>query len=176
MEQNAEKSESEVGFSEKAFNEEKPANPLSEPQEDPQARYDDLNNRYLRLAADFENFRKRTERDMGNRISLAIESFACDLLEVSDNLDRALKEETGESREGLAKIAKLFHGILAKHGLVPIETDGARFSPAEHEAIACVASHKPDGTIVDEIAKGYLLNGKVIRCSKVVVSTGKEEV
>jgi molecular chaperone GrpE len=113
---------------------------------------------------------------MTNRIALANEDFARDMLEVADNFERALKDEKEAAREGIGKINKLFDSILARHGLIAIESLGTRFSPLEHEAIACIPADKPEGTVIEEVSKGYSLNGKVIRCAKVVVSKGSEEV
>jgi molecular chaperone GrpE len=176
MEQDAEKLKNDAQMQDKDLNQENLSSVANEPQESPDDRYEELNNRFLRLAADFENYRKRTERDMTNRIALANEDFARDMLEVADNFERALKDEKEAAREGIGKINKLFDSILARHGLIAIESLGTRFSPLEHEAIACIPADKPEGTVIEEVSKGYSLNGKVIRCAKVVVSKGSEEV
>jgi molecular chaperone GrpE len=137
-------------------------------------KYDELNERYLRLAADFENYQKRTARDLDTRVRYAIERFAVELLEVADNFDRALKEEGGSSREGLEQIRKLFRTVLMRHGISPIETVGKHFDPAEHEALVSVPSERPEGEVIDEICRGYRMHERVIRCAKVAVAKNEK--
>lgn len=140
-----------------------------------QARYDELNDRYLRLAADFDNFKRRNTRDRDAQVRAAVEEFAVALLEVIDNFDRALRQEGAVSaREGLEQISKLLNAILARHGIQPIESLGKRFNPAEHEAVHVMASPEEEGIVIDEVSRGYCLDQKVIRCARVVVSKGKE--
>jgi molecular chaperone GrpE len=136
--------------------------------------YQELNDRFLRLAADFENFRKRTERDISSRVRYAIEEFATELLEVIDNFERAEKEEDSGAREGLVQIHKLFRTILERHGIRPLESVGRPFNPAEHDAVASIPSDSDEGTVIEEFCKGYCMNDRVIRCAKVAVSKGKE--
>lgn len=137
-------------------------------------RYDELNERYLRLAADFENYQKRTARDLDTRVRYAIEKFAVELLEVADNFDRALKEEGDSSGEGLEQIRKLFGAVLERHGISPIETVGKRFDPAEHEALVSMPSERPEGEVIDEICRGYRMHERVIRCAKVAVAKNEK--
>jgi len=153
--------------------EESPPEEEKSPLEILQTEYDDLHNRYLRLAADFENFRKRSARDMEYRTTSAIERFAKDMLEVADSLDRALVAEGG-SHEGMNQIKKLFENVLERQGISPYESSGGVFDPAQHEAIAYVPSEKDEGIVCDEVCKGYCLNSKVIRPAKVTVSRGLE--
>jgi molecular chaperone GrpE len=150
---------------------------LSEPtpgREALQKQYEELNDRYLRLAADFDNFRKRVARDMGAQIDFAIEGFAVELLEVADNFDRALSAEESSAKEGLIQIAKLFRSILERHGIKPIESMGMKFDPEVHEAMACIHSANEEGTVIDEVCCGYTMRDKVIRHARVAVSKGKE--
>lgn len=148
-----------------------PVSGISVPDEQKKA-FDDLNDQFLRLAADFENFRRRTARERESVIALANERFAIDLLEVVDNFDRALKFDDSHLREGLEQIRLLLGEQLQRHGIVPIDSLNKPFNPIEHEAIANVPSGKPEGTVIDEIAKGYRMNEKVIRHAKVAVSKG----
>ena len=134
----------------------------------------ELNEKFLRLAADFDNYRKRTERDQANQIRYAIERFVVELVEVIDNFDRAIAAENPGSREGLEQIRKLFTALLERHGVVPIQVVGERFNPAEHEAVVCIPSDREEGIIVEEVCKGYRMHDKVVRCAKVAVSKGKE--
>jgi len=132
----------------------------------------ELNDQFLRLAADFENFKRRTSKERESIVALANERFAIDLLEVVDNFDRALKSDDSHLREGLEQIRQLLGVQLQRHGIMPIDSLNKPFNPMEHEAIANVPSHEPEGTIVDVVAKGYKMNEKVIRYAKVAVSKG----
>lgn len=153
--------------------EESPPQEEKSPLEILQTEYDDLHDRYLRLAADFENFRKRSARDMEYRTTSAIERFAKDMLEVADSLERALVAEGG-GHEGMSQIKKLLESVLERQGITPYDSTGGAFDPARHEAIAYVPSDKGEGTVCDEVCKGYCLNSKVIRPAKVTVSRGNE--
>ena len=137
--------------------------------------YDELNDRFLRLAADFENFRKRTARERESVVAFANERFAIDLLEVIDNFDRALKADDNHLREGLMQIRQLFSTQLERQGIAPIVAMDQQFNPEEHEAIAHVPSDKPEGTVIDEVTRGYRMHDKVIRHAKVAVSKGNQD-
>lgn len=143
--------------------------------EDLQKAYDDLNSRYLRLAADFDNYRKRMDRELDARTTFAIENFAVELLEVVDNFERAERADCAALTEGMEQIRKLFMTILERHGITPIECRDLPFDPERHEAIAYVPSDAKEGTVIDEAVRGYCMQDKVIRCAKVVVSRGLEE-
>ncbi len=136
--------------------------------------YDELNERFLRLAADFDNFRKRTARDLEAQVKFAIEEFAIELLEVIDNFNRAAKAEDASGGEGFVQIHKLFQTVLERHGIRPIESVGKRFNPAEHEAVAVIPSDVDEGIVVEEFCQGYCMHDRVIRCAKVAVSKGRE--
>jgi molecular chaperone GrpE len=153
--------------------EESPPEEQRSPLEILQAEYDDLHNRYLRLAADFENFRKRSSKDMEYRTNSAIERFARDMLEVADSLDRALVAEGGD-HEGMNQIKKLLENVLERQGISSYDSAGTVFDPARHEAIAYIPSENTEGTICNEVCRGYCLNSKVIRPAKVTVSRGNE--
>jgi molecular chaperone GrpE len=132
----------------------------------------DLNDQFLRLAADFDNYKRRTLRERESIVAQANERFAIDLLEVVDNFDRALKSDDSHLREGLEQIRQLLGVQLQRHGIMPIDSLNKPFNPLQHEAIAHVPSGEPDGTVIDEVAKGYTMNEKVIRHAKVAVSKG----
>ena len=134
----------------------------------------ELNDQLLRLAADFDNFRRRTSQEREFIIALANERFAVDLLEVMDNLDRALKSDDAHLREGLTQIRQLFSTQLQRHGITPIDSLDKPFNPGEHEAIAHVPSDKPEGTVIDEVTCGYKMHEKIIRHAKVAVSKGNQ--
>jgi molecular chaperone GrpE len=146
----------------------------SSSQEKLQQEYQELHERFLRLAADFDNFRKRTARDLEAQVKFAIEEFAIELLEVIDNFERAARADETGAGEGLTQIHKLFETVLERHGIRPIASVGKRFNPAEHEAVACVPSDQEEGMIVEEYCRGYCMHDRVIRCARVAVSKGKE--
>jgi molecular chaperone GrpE len=166
----AEKDESSTGS---GVATEQPVPPLSDI-DDLRKQYDELNDRFLRLAADFDNFRKRTSREHETITNFANERFALDMLEVVDNLERALRSEDTHLREGLVQIRDLCSSILQRHGISPIGALAQQFDPAEHEAIAYLPSEQDEGTVIDEIAQGYRMHEKVIRHAKVAVSKGKD--
>ena len=142
---------------------------------DLQARIDELNGRYLRLAADFDNFRKRSSRESTERVDRAIEEFASGILEVADNLERAARSDDSALREGLEQIRKILKKVLEQHSIYPIESVNSQFDPEKHEAIAYVPSDQKEGIIIDEVSCGYCMGGRVIRSAKVAVSKGKPE-
>ena len=137
--------------------------------------HDALNDRFLRLAADFDNYRRRIARDEENRVRFAAERLLVEILEVADNLGRALMADDAHLRQGLESIEKLFAKILEKQGITPIESLGRKFDPGEHEAFAHVPSDAEEGIVIDELVRGYRLHGKVIRHAKVAVSKRKPE-
>jgi len=136
----------------------------------------ELKDKYLRLAADFENYKKRSSKDISDRSKRAVENFAVEILDVSDNIDRALKsDDDSKLREGLEQIQKLLEKVLKSQSITPVESVNKKFDPNMHEAIAYVPSDSEEGIIIDEIICGYCMDEKVIRCAKVAVSKGKEE-
>jgi molecular chaperone GrpE len=135
----------------------------------------ELNEQLLRLAADFDNFKKRSARERESYISLANERFAIDMLEVVDNLERALKADDTHLREGIFQIQQLLNTQLLRNGITPLDAQKKQFNPEEHEAIAHVTSDEPAGTVIDEVSRGYRMHDKVIRYAKVAVSKGKEK-
>nr|WP_321352953.1 nucleotide exchange factor GrpE [uncultured Methanoregula sp.] len=160
----------------------KESKPQENPPADPQSLLDaqkkafaDLNDQYLRLAADFENFRRRTARERESITTLANERLAVDLLEVVDNIDRALKADEAHLKEGLVQIQQLLAAQLHRHGIEPIESLKKPFNPREHEAVAHVPSDECAGTVIDEVSCGYRMHDKIIRHAKVAVSKGNEK-
>jgi len=135
-----------------------------------------LTEKYLRLAAEFDNFRKLAAREIENRIRNANEELIVSLLPVLDNLERTLanipkKKEFAPIREGIELTYKEFKKVLSSFGLEEIESLGKEFDLDLHEAVMMVEDEKhPSNTVVQEHQKGYKLNGKVIRHAKVVVN------
>lgn len=141
-----------------------------------QEKIDELNDKYLRLYSEFDNYRKRTIKekiDLGKTASAEVIS---DLLPVVDDFERAIKstedsDDCDAFKEGIDLIFNKLKGVLEKKGLKPIEAIGKEFDTDFHEAIAYTPAPSKNlkGKIVDETEKGYMLNDKVIRFSKVVI-------
>jgi molecular chaperone GrpE len=123
-----------------------------------------------RLKAEFENSRKRQERERIRVLSMASERLVLELLPVLDNLDRAL-EAGGDIREGVQATRDQLAEVLGDEGLLPVASDGQPFDPNVHEAVmGQVSEEHEEGTIIQTFQRGYLLNGKPIRTAKVVVA------
>jgi len=123
-----------------------------------------------RLKAEFENSRKRQERERIRLLSMASERLVQELLPVLDNLDRAL-EAGGDIREGVQATRDQLADVLGEEGLLPVASDGQPFDPNVHEAVmGQVSDEHEEGTIIQTFQRGYLLNGKPIRTAKVVVA------
>src|SRR4030042_5447939 len=137
--------------------------------------YAELNDQFLRLAADFENFKKRSARERELLVSLAIERFAIDILEVLDNFERAIQSDDAHLREGVNQIQQLLHDRLLRNGITPVDPRKKQFNPSEHEAVAHIASDEPAGSVIDVVARGYRMNDRVIRYAKVAVSKGNQK-
>ena len=141
-----------------------------------------LKDQLFRLAADFDNFRKRTARQMEENRKSVIEQVLLDFVEVTDNFDRALKsaktaEDMNSIISGIEQLSKQFFSILEKYGLERIECEKAsEFDPHKHEAVQHIeTSEVPDNTIVEVYKPGYALNSKVIRPAMVSVARSPDE-
>ena len=135
--------------------------------------------KYLRLLAEFDNYRKRVLKEKEEYIKCANEELIKCLLEVLDNLERAIDASSGTTdydglRRGIELTYQHLKEILAREGLSPIECVGKKFDPNYHEAVMQVDGEEPE-KVVEEVQKGYTLKGKVIRPSKVIVSKLHEE-
>lgn len=133
--------------------------------------------RVLQAQAEAENFRKRMRRDFEDQVKFAATDLIVDLLQVRDNLIRAIDAaESGEQSEGLrdgvAMVAKQMDDVLSKHGVVEIPAAGEDFDPNFHEAISQIPSDVESGKIAHVAVSGFKLHDRVIRPSQVVVSTG----
>ena len=123
-----------------------------------------------RLKAEFENSRKRQERERARILETASERLVVELLPVLDNLDRALEAE-GDIHEGVRAIRDQLVTVLGKEGLLPVASDGQHFDPNVHEAVMSQPSEEhEEGTILQTFQRGYLLSGKPIRPAKVIVA------
>ena len=149
--------------------EEEPA-ALTEELETARQERDEYLDALRRLKAEFENSRKRQERERARILETASERLVVELLPVLDNLDRALEAE-GDIREGVRATRDQLADVLGKEGLLPVASDGQPFDPNVHEAVMGQPSEEhEEGTILQTIQRGYLLNGKPIRPAKVVVA------
>jgi molecular chaperone GrpE len=147
-----------------------------DPLEELQDQYNELNNKYLRLYSDFENFRKRNTKERIELIKNGGEDVFKLLLPIVDDFERARTNmETADNvpsvKEGIELIYHKLVNELGNRGLKPMETKGEVFDSEIHEAITQIPALSDDmkGKIVDELEKGYFLNDKVIRFAKVVV-------
>jgi molecular chaperone GrpE len=141
----------------------------------------ELEDRLLRLAAEFDNYRKRTAREFAYLVKNANERLILQLLDTLDNFQRALDSaKTSSDYEKFHKGVELIYthmkDLLSKEGLKEIEAKGKPFDPNFHEAVTQAESNKyDDGIVMEEIGKGYLLNDRLLRASKVVVSKGRSK-
>ena len=136
-----------------------------------------LQERLVRLQAEFENYKKRMAREKAEFLKFATEGLLLELLPVLDNLERAIASARTETSgreavvEGVDMIARLFRATLEKAGVKPMDAVGKPFDPSLHQAVAQVDSPGgPDHVVLEEIQKGYLLEGRVLRAAMVKVS------
>jgi molecular chaperone GrpE len=131
-----------------------------------------------RVAAEFENYRKRTARDQESLVARAHERLVKELLPVVDDLERALEaaaeHEEAKLEEGVRLVHRELRDALAKEGLVEIETNGS-FDPHVHEALLTQPSDSDEGAIIEVIQKGYRLGDRVLRPARVVISQGASQ-
>lgn len=141
----------------------------------PDAGLSEAAEKYVRLYAEFENYKKRTQKDKDELIKYANESLLYELLTVIDNLEMALKHSDHNTSDGLVKGVEItlreFQRVLEKFGVTPIYALGKPFDPALHHAMSQVErTDVEDQTIVEEMRKGYMLVDKILRASMVSVS------
>jgi len=139
-------------------------------------KYAELNDRFIRLYAEFDNFRKRTNKERIDLINSASAGVMKDMLTILDDFERAILnnenvEDIQAVKEGFQLIYQKFKGILESKGLKPMAAKGEPFDSELHEAIANIPAptEEDKGKVVDDVEKGYYLNEKVIRFAKVVV-------
>jgi len=143
--------------------------------EEEKAKYAELNDKFLRLFSEFDNFRKRTAKEKLDLTATASENVIKDILPVLDDFERALQnmEKNGNEADlqGVTLIFNKLKDTLKKKGLEEIEAMDAEFNTDEHEALTLIPAPEEDkkGKVMDVIQKGYKLNGKVIRFARVVV-------
>ena len=137
-----------------------------------------LNDKYLRLAAEFDNYKRLAQRDQRDQIRFGNEQLLKELLPVVDNLERAIKasKEDGSSEvliQGVELTLKQLSGALSKFGVQAIPTVGEPFDPSGHQAVASVPSEQvPSQHVVEEFQRGYRLHDRILRAAMVTVSAG----
>ena len=142
-----------------------------------EAKYNELNNSYLRLNAEFDNYRKRTLKEKAELLKSGSERVLLDIIAVVDDFERALDnisktEDIDAVKEGIDLIYSKFSNFLTKHGVKEIETIGHAFDTDKHEAVTTIPaqSEEDKDKIIDSIQKGYTLDDKIIRYPKVIVA------
>jgi molecular chaperone GrpE len=129
-----------------------------------------------RLQADFENYKKQIEKRSKETEKIACKNLISELLPVLDSFELALKnKEDKEFTKGIELVYSQLFSVLEKQGLKPIKAKGEKFDPYKHEALLKEQSQEEEDTIIDEMQKGYTLNGEVIRFSKVKLSKGDKK-
>lgn len=144
-----------------------------------QEKYNQLNNQYIRLAADFDNYRKRQAQERENLLKYGAEETLKKLIEVLDNFDRGQKamenvEDCQQVKDSFNLVCKQMKDTLKKIGLEIIETEGKEFDPNFHEAVMQTpTSEHEEGTIINELQKGYKIGDKVLRAALVNVASAE---
>lgn len=145
--------------------------------EELQSSLEESNDKFLRLFSEFDNYRKRVTKERIELSKTAAEGVITALLPVLDDLERAShmaleKKEKGADEEGIVLIYNKFKSILRQKGIEEIPSEGSPFDTDYHEAVTHIPAddERHKGQVVEEIQKGYLLNGKVIRHARVVVA------
>lgn len=139
----------------------------------PKTEMEELEDRYKRLYAEFENFKKRSAKERENLYNLITGEVLLVMLPIMDNLEKAASAETSDKgyQEGVNMVVKQYATALEKFGLKEIETVGKRFDPELHEAVSHIDdSSKGEQEIIEEYRKGYQIGNKVIRHALVVVA------
>ena len=138
----------------------------------------DLRDRSMRTLADFDNYRKRTERERRDVLRYAAVEPLRDVLEVVDNLERAVAAGGSEDdlRTGLEMILRQLGDMLRRHGVEAVTAVGERFDPAVHEGVRRLEDPQVEGpTVVEELQRGYRLHDRLLRPARVVVAVPPEE-
>jgi len=148
--------------------------------EELQTKLQEAEKKYLYLYSEFENFRRRNERERLDFLKFGHEGFHKELLQVMDNFERALahaKSQGGEKGSPLAQVAQgiemigyQFSEALKGQGVTPISAIGQKFDPAQHEAVGEEEAKGEPGTVVKEMQKGYMLHGRLLRPARVILA------
>ncbi len=140
-----------------------------------EAEVNEQKDKYLRLFAEFDNYKRRTAKERIELMQTAGKEFAISLLDVADDMDRAEKQIAGDSdidhvKEGVKLVFNKLRSVLQQKGITPMTTVATDFDVEKHEAVTEIEAGKDNtGKVVDELQKGYYMNDKLIRFAKVVV-------
>ena len=155
------------------MNEEQVEQHVTEQVEQEQPEPEPQDDRLLRLAADFENYKKRAARERQEYVQLANERLIAELIPILDDLERALaaaeEHQEAQLEEGVRLVHSTLASLLTRHGVKPIETEG-KFDPYVHEALLSQPSEAEEGSVIDVVQKGYKLGERVVRPARVVVA------
>jgi molecular chaperone GrpE len=152
-----------------------PAAPDASELADLERERDDFKDRWLRKSAEFDNYRKRIERERREQADQAVVDLLFDLLPIVDDFDRALTVDVGDGGAAYQKGVELIHGklhdLLRRYGVTPIEVLGADFDPNLHQAVVHEASpeHR-EGEVIGELQKGYMIRDRLLRPAMVKVA------
>lgn len=148
---------------------------LQKERDDLKRERDDYYDRWLRKSAEFDNYRKRIDRERRDQADQAVTGLLQELLLVVDDFDRALTVDAGEAgaayRKGVEQIHAKLHDLLRKSGVKPIEAVGADFDPNVHQAVIHEASPgRREGEVIEELRKGYMIGDRLLRPAMVKVA------
>jgi len=157
-----------------------PAEPVVEPVAIQKEEEEPLKLQLLRLQADFDNFRKRTQRERNELFVFANESICLEMLPVIDHFEMGFKSAEAHQTdsavtEGFRMVYNQLLDVLKKFNVTPIDAIGEPFNPHRHEAILHMPSDKPAETVIEQVRRGYLLGEKLLRAAQVIVSSGPKE-
>ena len=140
--------------------------------------YNELMNKQLRLLAEFENYKKRSERRISDAHNFTIEKLILSFLPFVDDIERTIQNNNAESKNGIIDGIKLIFSnikkVLNKYDVKSYESIGNEFDVDYHEAVMSKISDKSENIIIEEFEKGYKLKDRIIRHAKVIVSKGKK--
>jgi len=139
-----------------------------------------LKNQLLRLQADFDNFRKRTQRERNELFLFANESLFLEMLPIIDHFEMGFKsaethQTDGSVTEGFRMVFNQLLDVLKKFNVTPIDAVGEPFDPHRHEAVLHMPSDKPAETVLEQVRRGYMLGDKLLRAAQVIISRGPAE-
>ena len=147
----------------------------ADPTEDLRRERDDYHDRWMRKTAEFDNYRRRVERERREHADQAVVDLLQEVLLVVDDFDRALTVEAGDDagayRKGIELIHAKLHDLLRRQGVTAMEVQGSDFDPNVHQAVVHepTADHR-EGEIIGELRRGYLINGRLLRPAMVKVA------
>ena len=149
--------------------------PASAALADVQRERDDYQDRWLRKSAEFDNYRKRVERERREQADQSVQEILLELLSVVDDFDRALTVDAGEGggayRKGVELIHGKLHDLLRRYGVTPIQALGADFDPNLHQAVIQeVSPEHREGEVIGELQKGYMIKDRLLRPAMVKVA------